>query len=92
MLPRDVASISQNATLSQARVAAWRQTPSTPGPRRRPSIVLRGHGAREMRARQLLKHKSDVVSVAHIKAMMRAHAGGTPSPSAACSPLTTRRT
>ena len=35
--------------------------------------------AREMRARQLLKHKSDVVlSVAHIKAMMRAHAGRNP--------------
>ena len=32
-----------------------------------------------MRARQLLKHKSDVVlSVAHIKAMMRAHAGRNP--------------
>ena len=35
--------------------------------------------AREMRARQLLKHKSDVVlSVAHIKAMMRANAGRNP--------------
>ena len=35
--------------------------------------------AREMRARQHLKRKSDVVlSVAHIKAMMRAHAGRNP--------------